>query len=164
MTAFNIFITVIYISHNTYITSANPTYYTPFVDICDYTGARNASKPTNSHVFPENQVHSGYFTVHKKLNTSLFSVFVKSAQNWTKAPLIIWLQGQPQCTSLYGLFGQHGPYYVDKNYTFVKRPYAWTNEHNVLYLDNMVSVNKTYFSNLSFALSKIIKIDRLITF
>ncbi len=118
------------------------TYYTSFIEVCDYAGARNASKVEDDALFKDNEVHGGYFTVNKKLDINLYSLFVKSSADWKDAPLIVWLQGQPACTSLYAVFGQNGPHRVinaDGQLTLIKNEYAWTDKFNVLYLDSMVS-------------------------
>lgn len=37
------------------------------------------------------------------------------------APVLLWLQGGPGSTSLFGLFAEHGPYVVYKNMTGKRR-------------------------------------------
>lgn len=116
-----------------------PTFYSPFIDECNYEGARILSKRNTDTIFKDNEVHGGYFTVNKKLDINLYSLFVKSKKGWKSASLIVWLQGQPACTSLYAVFGQNGPYRLANN-TLSKNEHTWTDEYNVLYLDNMVSI------------------------
>ena len=51
------------------------------------------------------------------------------------APLVLWLQGGPGGSSLFGLFVEHGPYYVDENRSLNIRPTSWNIPYNVLYID-----------------------------
>ena len=65
--------------------------------------------------------------------------FLSVAQeNPEKAPLLIWLQGRPGGSSLFGLFFENGPYSLDKQFRLVPRNVSGTNEHHVLYFDNPV--------------------------
>ncbi|KAK3870781.1 hypothetical protein Pcinc_024020 [Petrolisthes cinctipes] len=54
------------------------------------------------------------------------------------APVVIWLQGGPGGSSLFGLFTEHGPFSVDSKLRLVPRQFAWTKTLNVLYVDNPV--------------------------
>ena len=58
------------------------------------------------------------------------------------APLVIWLQGGPGGSSLFGLFAENGPFNVDKNMNLVYRNFSWTDSLNVLYFDNPVGTGK----------------------
>ena len=51
------------------------------------------------------------------------------------APLVIWLQGGPGGSSLFGLFIEHGPYYVNKDQQVVARNITWAESYNMLYID-----------------------------
>jgi len=59
-------------------------------------------------------------------------------ENPETAPVVIWLQGGPGGSSLFGLFAENGPFNVDKNMKLVYRDFSWTNHLNVLYFDNPV--------------------------
>ena len=54
------------------------------------------------------------------------------------APLVLWLQGGPGGSSLFGLFVEHGPFSVTKSLELEPRSTAWTLTHNVIYIDNPV--------------------------
>jgi vitellogenic carboxypeptidase-like protein len=62
------------------------------------------------------------------------------------APLLLWLQGGPGGSSLYGLFVEHGPFSVTSDLKLVKRPTAWTLSHNVIYIDNPVGTGFSFTS------------------
>ena len=51
------------------------------------------------------------------------------------APLILWLQGGPGGSSLFGLFVEHGPFYVTEQLEVRARSTAWSLPYNVLYID-----------------------------
>lgn len=128
----------IWIYFNISLLLGEPVYYTPYIEKCEYEKAKDASKLQTIWSCAESDVHVGYFTVDKNLNMNLFTLFVKSKTNWTTAPVIVWLQGQPGCTSLYAVFGQNGPCRIDDNFSMIKNQYTWTYEYNVLYIDNLV--------------------------
>lgn len=48
-------------------------------------------------------------------------MFSSGGQGSEKAPVLLWLQGGPGGTSMFGLFVEHGPYVVYKNMTGKKR-------------------------------------------
>jgi carboxypeptidase D len=59
--------------------------------------------------------------------------------------LIIWFQGGPACSSLLGLFKEHGPVIFPSAETKPKEnEFAWTRAANVLYMDQPIG---TGFSN-----------------
>lgn len=60
-------------------------------------------------------------------------------------PLLIWLQGGPGASSMLGLLVLHGPCLVDDSRdstTF--NPHAWSEEFNVLYLDQLARIGFSY--------------------
>jgi cathepsin A (carboxypeptidase C) len=61
----------------------------------------------------------------------------------TPPPLIIWLQGGPGISSLFGLFGVNGPYTFDftkPDAILKKREYAINNKYDAMYVDQPISV------------------------
>ena len=54
------------------------------------------------------------------------------------APLLLWLQGGPGGSSLFGLFNENGPYVVDKSGNLGLRPWSWNAKNHMLYIDNPV--------------------------
>lgn len=90
--------------------------------------------------------NAGYFTVEQKYDSNLFFWFIRAKDGgWQKAPLLLWLQGGPGCSSLFGLFGEHGPFFVSKGKAR-RRKHAWTNQYNVLYIDQPVGSGYSFTS------------------
>ena len=62
------------------------------------------------------------------------------AQNGNKdAPLMLWLQGGPGGSSLFGLFNENGPLVVDSSGKVSLRKVTWNTDYHMLYIDNPVS-------------------------
>ncbi|EGP84851.1 secreted peptidase S10 [Zymoseptoria tritici IPO323] len=76
-----------------------------------------------------------------------FFWFFESRKDPANAPLSIWLNGGPGSSSMYGLFVEHGPCFVnaDSNSTRINE-WAWNNEVNMLFLDQPVQVGFSYDS------------------
>ena len=56
------------------------------------------------------------------------------------APVIVWLQGGPGGSSLFGLFNENGPLMVDFSGQVSLRKVTWNTDYHMLYIDNPVSV------------------------
>lgn len=54
-------------------------------------------------------VSSGYITVDDAHGRALFYWFNEAAVNPETAPVVVWLQGGPGCSSLLGLMMENGP-------------------------------------------------------
>jgi len=54
------------------------------------------------------------------------------------APVLLWLQGGPGGSSLFGLFNEHGPLEVDDNGMPLSRRFTWNSIYHLLYIDNPV--------------------------
>ena len=63
------------------------------------------------------------------------------------APLILWLQGGPGGSSLFGLFIEHGPFYVTDQLELMPRSTAWSLPYNVLYIDQPVGTGFSFTKN-----------------
>lgn len=120
----------------------SPLKLTPLIRAGRVSEARRLSnvKPLMNGVVS----NSGFLTVDEKYDSNLFFWFVrKTKKNWQSAPLVLYLQGGPGCSSVYGLLGENGPFYKTKN-KLKRRKYAWTNHYNVLYVDQPVGTGFSY--------------------
>ncbi|CAK1357690.1 unnamed protein product [Cercospora beticola] len=74
-----------------------------------------------------------------------FFWFFEARNDPINAPLSIWLNGGPGSSSMFGLFAENGPCFVnaDSNSTRLAE-WSWNNEVNMLYLDQPVQVGFSY--------------------
>lgn len=70
-----------------------------------------------------------------------------SLNNGFDAPLIIWLQGGPGGSSLFGMFVENGPYSVDANGNLLDNPGSWCGNYSCLYIDNPRGTGYSYTNN-----------------
>ena len=66
------------------------------------------------------------------------------------APVVIWLQGGPGSSSMYGQFELNGPYAAvkgDGNDDVVAKlnPYTWARVANIVYFDQPVGTGKNLY-------------------
>lgn len=120
-------------------------YLTPLIEKNEIEAAQRQAqvKP----FLPNVKSYSGYLTVDKVYNSNVFFWFFPKISNGTNAPLIVWLQGGPGTSSLYGLFCENGPY-VFRRGKLRQRRLSWTNFYNLLYVDVPVGTGFS-FSNSS---------------
>ncbi|KAL1421165.1 hypothetical protein MTO96_023335 [Rhipicephalus appendiculatus] len=65
-------------------------------------------------------------------------------ENPEKAPVVLWLQGGPGGSSLFGLFVEHGPYLVAKGGVPELRDTTWAQRYSMLYIDNPVGAGFSF--------------------
>ncbi|KAI0347644.1 serine carboxypeptidase [Trametopsis cervina] len=89
------------------------------------------------------QQHSGYLDISD--GKHLFFWFFEARRSAEKAPLTLWLNGGPGCSSMTGLLFELGPCSIadeGKNTTY--NPYSWTSHSNMIFLDQPVNVGYSY--------------------
>ncbi|KAE8573814.1 Putative retinoid-inducible serine carboxypeptidase [Halyomorpha halys] len=91
--------------------------------------------------------YSGYLTVNKTFNSNLFFWFFPSEVDPKNAPVVIWLQGGPGGSSLFGLFCENGAFSVDEKLNLEERQYYWSQLFNVIYIDNPVGTGYSFTEN-----------------
>ena len=69
----------------------------------------------------------------------MFSLFLIPQNDDKSAPVVVWLQGGPGGSSLFGLFNENGPLVVDSSGKVSLRKINWNTDYNMLYIDNPVS-------------------------
>ena len=90
-----------------------PLFLTPYLETNQIDLARNLSQV---HLQSEYSYlsYSGYLTVNKTCNSNLFFWFFPAKNGQVDSPLLVWLQGGPGASSLFGLFSENGPIRVDQ--------------------------------------------------
>ncbi|KAF5386835.1 hypothetical protein D9615_002016 [Tricholomella constricta] len=87
--------------------------------------------------------YSGYLDVAE--DKHLFFWFFESRSSPKDAPLVLWLNGGPGCSSSTGLLFELGPCNIandGKNTTH--NPYSWNTHANIIFLDQPVDVGFSY--------------------
>ncbi|KAL6301520.1 Alpha/Beta hydrolase protein [Sparassis latifolia] len=92
---------------------------------------------------PTVKQYSGYLDIAQ--DKHLFFWFFESRVNPADAPLVLWLNGGPGCSSSTGLLMELGPCNIDsdgRNVTSNK--HSWNTHANVIFLDQPVNVGYSY--------------------
>ncbi|PSN48042.1 hypothetical protein C0J52_09102 [Blattella germanica] len=100
---------------------------TPYISAGNISEARNLSKVVGQP-FGHVPSYSGFLTVNEECNSNLFFWFFPAQNDYERAPIILWLQGGPGASSLFGLFEEIGPFQISKNTSFEisKNPHSFT--------------------------------------
>ncbi|XP_054158424.1 lysosomal protective protein-like [Oppia nitens] len=87
--------------------------------------------------------YSGYLNIPD--GKHLFYWFVESQTNPESAPVVLWLQGGPGGSSLFGLLVENGPFRVDADGKSLHlNPYSWNSVANMLYIEAPVDAGFSY--------------------
>lgn len=125
----------------------DPLYFTPYIESGNISEARRLARVP----FTEGlriKSYSGFFTVSKELASFHFLwYFPAMIPNGADAPVILWLQGGPGASSLYGLFTENGPIRV-RNGKFERRKYNWALNHHIIYIDNPVGTGFSFSKDI----------------
>jgi len=121
----------------------DPLYLTPLIKAGNIAYARTVANVTEGPLASIAESYSGFLTVNKDAcKSNLFFWYFPATFNRASSPVVLWLQGGPGGSSLFGLFVEHGPYRISKRLKPVRRKESWVLKHNVLYIDNPVGTGK----------------------
>ncbi|XP_046988685.1 venom serine carboxypeptidase-like [Schistocerca americana] len=89
--------------------------------------------------------YSGFLTVDKQRDAHLFFWFFPAKSRVEESPIVLWLQGGPGASSLFGLFTEMGPFSVVNNGTTLRpNPHSWHHGHSLLFIDNPVGTGFSF--------------------
>lgn len=71
--------------------------------------------------------------------------YTTATEEYTDRPLVIWLQGGPGASSMYGNFEELGPLTLELE----ERNHTWVKHYNVLFIDNPVGTGFSYVDDFS---------------
>ena len=108
----------------------------------EYDFVKNISDyPYNGRMF------SGYLDVSNS-QKKLHYLFVESEMNPKKDQIIIWLNGGPGCSSLFGWAQEHGPAILEENDNkFNINPHSWHKIANIMYLESPADLGFSYIKS-----------------
>ncbi|XP_043265317.1 venom serine carboxypeptidase [Colletes gigas] len=126
--------------------AGKPLFLTPLIEDNKIDEAREKAIVQHKEM-DDVSSYAGYLTVNKEYNSNMFFWFFPAVVNPKTAPVILWLQGGPGATSMFGLFMENGPFIVTPNKTLQMRKYSWNQAHNLLYIDNPVGTGFSFTDN-----------------
>jgi len=87
--------------------------------------------------------YAGYLTVDRNYNSNMFFWYFPS-KDAIYDPVVVWLQGGPGASSLFGLFTENGPFQFNKAGHLERREYSWSENFNLIYIDNPVGTGFSF--------------------
>ncbi|KAH9493007.1 hypothetical protein Btru_022914 [Bulinus truncatus] len=131
------------------VKSSQPLFLTPYIDSGHIQEAQRYSlvDPANFVTDFPKQSHAGFITVNKTLGNHLFFWFFPNEKN-SSAPLLIWLNGGPGVSSMFGLLWENGPIEIcteiSENCHYKTRQHSWSQHFSMLYIDSPVGAGYSF--------------------
>lgn len=137
-------------------------HFLALVQSIDFTQQREADEikylPGWKGALPSRQ-YSGYLGAGNNSDSQLHYWFVEAEDVAPEsAPVVLWLNGGPGCSSLDGFFYEMGPFSIVLSDDgtppqLVLREYRWNLKVNMLFVENPVGVGFSYSKTLDYACS-----------
>lgn len=125
--------------------AGEPLMVTPFLKNGSINLAQDLSKVTITEKIGFRS-HAGFFTIDETYNSNLYFWYFPPFSKIEKAPVLLWLQGGPGGSSLFGLFAELGPLIAKKD-GFALRKYHWALNYHLIFIDNPVGTGFSYTKN-----------------
>ena len=95
----------------------------------------------------DGSIYSGYLNTKIEGN-QLFYIYIPSQSMPETDPLMLWLNGGPGCSSLFGMLAEIGPV-ISGNFEgkFKVNPYSWNKNANLLFIEQPAGVGFSKTSN-----------------
>lgn len=133
------------IAQQNYKTVGDPLIITPFLKNGSISQAQNLSRVSLTEQLGFKS-HAGFFTINEQFNSNLYFWYFEPFSKKTSAPVVLWLQGGPGGSSLFGLFIELGPLFVTKK-GFSVRKYHWALDYHLIFIDNPVGTGFSFTDN-----------------
>ncbi|GLE03808.1 hypothetical protein PINS_up012710 [Pythium insidiosum] len=88
--------------------------------------------------------HAGRIAVDGSTSNKIFYWHVAAATNAEKAPLVIWLNGGPGCSSMQGALLGISPFSIVDDTTIEVNKHSWHRHANLLFLDQPIGTGMSY--------------------
>uniref|UniRef100_L7M8V2 Putative serine carboxypeptidase n=1 Tax=Rhipicephalus pulchellus TaxID=72859 RepID=L7M8V2_RHIPC len=124
-----------------------PLFLTKYINECKYDEAKIRSEVSLFRSVNAT-AYSGYITVNESMNSNLFFLFIVSEGNKSDDPVVLWTQGGPGLSSLFGQFLQNGPLKFQLPSNLTKRDNTLQKHANMIYLDVPVGAGFSYTKDL----------------
>ncbi|KAI8810817.1 Alpha/Beta hydrolase protein [Cladochytrium replicatum] len=86
-----------------------------------------------------NGIYAGQVPI-KADGSSLFFTYFPAPASASSNDLVIWLNGGPGCSSMFGLMAESGPLRIQPDATFQPNPFSWQQKANMLFIEQPVGV------------------------
>uniref|UniRef100_A0A023GBE4 Putative serine carboxypeptidase cpvl n=1 Tax=Amblyomma triste TaxID=251400 RepID=A0A023GBE4_AMBTT len=128
----------------------DPLFLTPLIEACNFSEAKEKSNVTYFKQYGINATaHSGYITVNETTKNHLFFLLIEAEENPDTAPLMLWTQGGPGLSALFGLLLQNGPLSFDYEKNFSRRDLTIQKHVSMIYLDAPVGAGFSFTENIT---------------
>ncbi|KAL9701835.1 hypothetical protein quinque_005276 [Culex quinquefasciatus] len=131
------------LSHASSGDNGEPLFVTPLLEAGKVKEAQEAARVNHSRIVGF-ESYTGFFTVDKRYNSNLFFWYFPAKNVTADTPVLLWLQGGPGASSLFGLFEENGPFFISKNLKAVPREFSWHHNHHLIYIDNPVGTGFSF--------------------
>ena len=118
-----------------------------YTTLADSPSDEVTSLPGWDGALPSKQ-YSGYLNITETKHYHYW--FVECENDPLNAPVVLWLNGGPGCSSLDGLMQEQGPFRIDTSTSppsLYRFDYTWSRLANMIYLESPVGVGFSYSDN-----------------
>lgn len=125
--------------------AGNPLMITPYLKKGSIILAQNLSRVSITDKIGFRS-HAGFFTIDENYNSNIYFWYFPPFSKDEDAPVVVWLQGGPGGSSLFGLFTELGPL-IAKKEGFALRKYHWALHNHLIFIDNPVGTGFSFTDN-----------------
>ena len=99
--------------------------------------------------------YAGFFEVNATAHAEHFFWHWPALSGNASAPVVVWLQGGPGSSSLFGMWVESGPFSLDAALNPHWRSTTWASDYNMVYLDNPRETGYSYADGLAVLRSRL---------